>query len=133
MTFGAALDAMLKDPDNLAISRDMYFQEGVVICEKLPSIRSEVLTLENLLSSPILISVFEGGEYIFNPSQEDIHCNGWFLLKKTPKPKDVKPEPLEEEDLPVNFRQDNKWLKAIDKLYDIVKMLDNKYSRLRDE
>lgn len=133
MTFGAALDAMLKDPDNLAISRDMYFQEGVVICEKLPSIRSEVLTLENLLSSPILISVFEGGEFIFNPSQEDIHCNGWFLLKKTPKPKDVKPEPLEEEDLPVNFRQDSKWLKAIDKLYDIVKILDRKYSRLQDE
>lgn len=118
MTFGAALDAMLKDPDNLAISRDKYFKEGVVICDKLPTISHQ-----ELLNSPILISKFEGGEYIFMPSQEDIHCNGWFLLKKTPKPKDVKPEPLNEDDLDISLTN-QKWLEAVDKLYEIVMTLN---------
>ena len=80
-TFGEALNKIQADPENLAMTRQKYYDEDILIKEVIPTVISPG---EIYPKRPALIMKQGSDEVYWTPTQEDLHANNWFLLRKKP-------------------------------------------------
>lgn len=98
-TFGEILQKVQSDPENLAMTREKYFKDGIYFKDQVPTIEES-----GVISPPTarLVAKDKTGEVtIWYPSQEDLHAMNWFLLKKVKKDSPISREPVSEETLDI--------------------------------
>lgn len=95
-TFGEALTKIQSDPENLAMTRLKYFNEGIYIRDVVPSIVSEGVVFPKR-PSLVMFNNRSTEEAYWIPSQEDLHSNNWFILKKIKRATPENTESLNED------------------------------------
>ena len=121
-TFGEILQKIQSDPENLAMTREKYFKDGIYFKDQIPSIG------ENGVISPStarLVAKDKSGEVaIWYPSQEDLHAMNWLLLKKVKKDEPISSDKQDSDD-PTDLM--DLWGELLKKLTEIEQRMSKMY------